>query len=112
MLVQMSMLAAAALHQPSSDVPAILGLTLPIHGGPRRLVGTMPAKRVAETVINCILKGPVLKTFEKWTDAVDVAFPGRHVVDHGRYDPGFINEENSIKVFLLMDTLWSLMRNG
>ena len=59
-----------------------------------------------EFVINVVLKN------FKWTtgDApVELTFPGRHPVGHGRYLDQLYSEENSIKLFLLLDTIRRLI---
>ena len=56
-----------------------------------------------------ILEGPVLKTFKRWNDQIDDAFPNRHVIEHGRYDESLYTEENSTKQFLLLDTVYHIM---
>jgi hypothetical protein len=50
-------------------------------------------REVLESVSEFLLDGPPLKIFRKWLDAIDVSFPGRHPVAHGRYaDDIFIEE--------------------
>jgi len=56
-----------------------------------------------------MLTGPVLRTFDKWSVAIDNLFPNRHVVEHGKYDDSIFTEENSIKLFLLLDTIYYAM---
>ena len=56
-----------------------------------------------------ILDGPVLSSFTDWLSPVAKHFPNRHVVGHGKYDGGICTEENSIKVFLMLDTLFHIM---
>jgi len=70
---------------------------------------TFTYQRIVESTINFIVSGPVLKTFKRWVDQIDQAFPGRHVVEHGRYDASLFSEENSAKLFLLLDTLYYLI---
>lgn len=64
---------------------------------------------VQDTTIDFILTGPVLSTFQNWQDALDPAFPNRHAIGHGRYEPSLFTEETSIKVFLLLDTIKQLI---
>jgi hypothetical protein len=64
---------------------------------------------VQDATTDFILTGPVLSTFQNWQDTLDPAFPNRHAVGHGRYDPALFTEEASIKVFLLLDTLKQLI---
>ena len=64
---------------------------------------------VAQSVLEFILSGPVLRDFKRWSDAVEESFPGRHPVGHGKVDEKLFTEENSIKVFLLLDTLFRVI---
>jgi hypothetical protein len=64
---------------------------------------------VHSETIDFILTGPVLSTFQNWQDTLDPAFPNRHAIGHGRYDPSLFTEETSIKVFLLLDTVKQLI---
>jgi hypothetical protein len=41
--------------------------------------------------------------------SVNLAFPGRNAVSHGRYVEELYSEENSIKLFLLLDTIEQLL---
>jgi hypothetical protein len=70
---------------------------------------TLTYRRIVESTCTFILDGPVLKTFKKWLDDLDFAFPNRHVMGHGRYDEALYTEENSIKVFLLLDTIYHII---
>jgi hypothetical protein len=67
---------------------------------------TQTGTKVVSGTSEFVLNGPVLQTFKKWDDAISDAFPGRHPVSHGKYEPDLLTECNSIKVFLLLDTLW------
>lgn len=70
---------------------------------------TFTYKRIVESAVDFIVSGPVLKTFEKWVDQIDQAFPNRNVVEHGRYDDSLFIEENSVKLFLLIDTIYHVI---
>jgi hypothetical protein len=70
---------------------------------------TFTYKRIVESAIDFILGGPVLKTFKKWVEQINQAFPNRHVVEHGKYDESLFTEENSVKLFLLIDTLYHII---
>lgn len=70
---------------------------------------TFTYRRVVESATSFILSGPVLKTFKDWIDQIDEAFPNRHVVEHGRYDALLYTEENSIKLFLLLDSIYHII---
>lgn len=52
------------------------------------------------------------KLFQKfsWTKHdIDPNFPSRHAITHGKYVPEIYTEENSIKLFLLLDTICQFM---
>jgi len=70
---------------------------------------TFTYQRIVESAIDFILGGPVLKTFKRWVDQIDQAFPSRHVVQHGRYEPSLLTEANSAKLFLLLDTIYHII---
>jgi hypothetical protein len=65
--------------------------------------------RVVNSSINFVLEGPVLKSFKNWIDNIEKAFPNRHEVEHGKYDPSLFTEQNSIKLILLIDTLFFII---
>lgn len=52
-----------------------------------------------------LIDGPVLETFNDWSQKINVEFPNRHAVGHGKYIKELYTKENSIKVFLLLDTI-------
>jgi len=66
-------------------------------------------QQVADSVVSFIVDGPVLKTFDDWLAPVQTSFPNRNVVGHGKFDSGLFTEENSIKVFLMLDTLYQII---
>jgi hypothetical protein len=49
------------------------------------------------------------QAFKNWLDKIDPNFPARHVISHGKYVPELYTQENSIKLFLLLDTLCQFM---
>jgi len=53
-----------------------------------------------------LIDGPMLETFDDWFQKINVDFPNRHVVGHGKYIKELYTKENSIKVFLLLDTIY------
>lgn len=55
-----------------------------------------------------IVEGPVYATFE-WAEPLGLVFPGRNPTAHGRFDPLVYTEENSIKCFLLLDSIHKAM---
>jgi len=66
---------------------------------------------VVESVISFIIDGPVLSTFKKWFDTVDNVFPNRNVVQHGKYEDSLYTEINSLRLFLLLDTIFYLIKD-
>jgi hypothetical protein len=51
----------------------------------------------------------VLSSFTDWSMKIDDTFANRHVVEHGKYEDSVFTQENSIKLFLLLDTIYTLM---
>lgn len=74
-----------------------------------RPLTTFTYRRIVESTIDFIISGPVLGTFRRWVQQIDQAFPNRHVVQHGKYDETLFTEENSAKLFLLIDTLYHII---
>ena len=72
---------------------------------------TPTGSKVVSGTIDFIVKGPVMQTFKNWNDAISDAFPGRNPVSHGKYDQDLHSEGNSIKVFLLLDTIWHMLKD-
>lgn len=70
---------------------------------------TFTYRRIVESAVDFIVGGPVLKTFKRWVDQIDQAFPNRHVVQHGKYNDLLFTEENSTKLFLLIDTIYYII---
>jgi hypothetical protein len=73
---------------------------------------TFAERRILESVTDFILDGPVLDTFKDWLAPIDDEFPNRNVVGHGKYDDAMYTEENSIKAFLVLDTLFRMMNEA
>jgi len=65
---------------------------------------------IVESAIDFVVSGPVLSAFRRWEDTINSAFPSRHVVSHGRADVGLFTEENSVKLFLLVDSIIDIIR--
>ncbi len=61
--------------------------------------------QVVQSAISFILHGPALADFTSWYASFDTSFAKRHMVGHGRFDPHVYSEENSAKLFLMLDTL-------
>jgi len=70
---------------------------------------TLTYQKIVESTIDFIVEGPVLETFKNWLAQINQAFPNRHVVGHGRYDDALFTEDNSIKLFLLIDTIYYIV---
>lgn len=66
---------------------------------------------VVESAISFIMDGPVLATFKKWFDKIDDVFPNRNVIQHGRYEDSLYTEINSLRLFLLLDTIFYLIKD-
>jgi hypothetical protein len=66
-------------------------------------------RKVVEDVIGFILDSGPLSTFKSWYDILDSNFPNRHVLGHGRFDERVFTEENSAKLFLMMDSLHQII---
>jgi hypothetical protein len=64
---------------------------------------------IVESTAKFILKGPVLQTFKEWQSNIKNSFANRHIVEHGKYDDSLYSEENSIKLFLLLDTIFYIL---
>lgn len=65
--------------------------------------------QVMESAVSFILDGPALADFKSWYASFDTSFANRHVVGHGRFDARVYSEENSAKLFLMLDTLYQLI---
>ncbi len=76
------------------------------------LPSTFTYNKIVESTIDFIYDGPVLKSFKKWNEEIDRSFPNRHVVGHGKYDDAIYTEENSIKLILLLDTVYYLISSA
>ncbi|MFH0958409.1 MAG: hypothetical protein V1897_06865 [Pseudomonadota bacterium] len=66
-------------------------------------------QRVVESTIAFIVGGPVLETFNEWNARINEAFPNRHVLQHGRYEDALMTEENSLKLILLLDSVYYIV---
>jgi hypothetical protein len=72
--------------------------------------GSFIWRRTAESTANFLTSGPVFDIFKQWKERIDTRFANRHVVSHGRYDKSLFNEQNSIKIFLLLDSIYFLIK--
>ncbi len=70
---------------------------------------TFTQRRIIESTISFMTGKPVLGSFENWLKEIDPAFPNRHAISHGKYEESTFNEENSIKLFLLLDTIYYMI---
>jgi hypothetical protein len=73
--------------------------------------GSYAYRRIVESTVKFILEGPVLETFKNWLQDINTAFPNRHVVEHGKFEQTLYCEENSIKLVLLLDTIFHIIAN-
>lgn len=62
-----------------------------------------------DSMLSFLESGPWLQQFELWNQDVNSSFPGRHVVQHGKYSSDMFTQENSIKMFLMLDTICQFM---
>jgi hypothetical protein len=96
---------------PQEDIPwrqesKILKFRDIISSGPST---TYTYKCVVESTVDFILAGPVLSTFKTWFESIDTSFANRNVVGHGKYQDDLYVEENSIKLVLLLDTVYHII---
>jgi hypothetical protein len=61
------------------------------------------------SVTEFLKHGQPLQSFKNWLDIIDPSFPSRHPLAHGKYVPEIFTEVNSIKLFLLLDTICQFM---
>jgi hypothetical protein len=70
-------------------------------------------KEALESTIEFLREGEnapkPFQAFKNWLDSVDPNFPSRNALGHGKYVPDIYTEENSIKLFLLLDTICQFM---
>ncbi|REK16518.1 MAG: hypothetical protein DWQ37_07315 [Planctomycetota bacterium] len=67
-------------------------------------------RRLIDATMAFVLRGPVFATFKKWIDPICEGFPNRHAIGHGKYDRNLFSRENSVKVILLLDSLFRFMQ--
>lgn len=68
-------------------------------------------RRLIEATMEFILEGPVFSTFKKWFDPIRDDFPNRNAIGHGKHISNIYTKENSIKVILLLDSLFRFMQD-
>jgi hypothetical protein len=66
-------------------------------------------REAKDSMLDFLDSEPWLQKFDKWMIYSNSSFPGRHVSQHGKYDHNVYTEENSIKLFLLLDTICQFM---
>ena len=54
-------------------------------------------------------EGALFQRFQNWNDSIDPSFAGRHPIQHGKYEQRIYTKENSVKLFLLLDTICQFM---
>lgn len=74
--------------------------------------GSVTYNIIVNSAISFILNGPILSSFKQWLDDVQTEFPNRHVVGHGKFNEKIYSKENSIKLFLLIDTIFHIISEG
>jgi hypothetical protein len=57
-----------------------------------------------------LVEGPVQSAFTSWLAQLDPAFPNRHAVAHGRFEPALFNRINLIKSILLIDSIFAVTK--
>lgn len=57
-----------------------------------------------------LIEGPMLETFNDWSQKINVDFPNRHAIGHGKYIKELYTKENSIKIFLLLDSIYWIIK--
>ena len=65
--------------------------------------------RTLESTFEFLKDGQPMQKFENWLDTTNLSFPGRHAIAHGKYTNNMFTEENSIKLFLMLDTICDFM---
>lgn len=71
-----------------------------------RLFGS--GAEMARSLISFMTGGPMLRTFDDWFAPPTGEFPNRHAIGHGKFDQDYFTTEMSVRVFLLLDTLYEL----
>lgn len=66
-------------------------------------------EKTIESTYEFLKDGQPTQSFKNWLDKIDPSFPGRHAVAHGKYSNDMFTEENSIKLFLMLDTICDFM---
>lgn len=66
-------------------------------------------REALRSTLEFLRTGQPLQGFTNWLDKIDPNFPARHPVTHGKFEKTMFNEENSIKLFLLLDTICQFM---
>ncbi len=66
-------------------------------------------REARDSMLGFLGSEPWLQRFNEWMVQSDTSFVGRHVAQHGKYDHRSYTEENSIKLFLLLDNICQFM---
>lgn len=66
-------------------------------------------REALESAYTFLRNAQPMQSFNNWLDTIDPNFPGRHPITHGKYIDDMFTEENSIKLFLLLDTICQFM---
>lgn len=62
-----------------------------------------------DSTFEFLKEGAIFQKFQNWYDAIDPSFAGRHAIQHGKYVKNIYTKENSVKLFLLLDTICQFM---
>lgn len=115
LITQIEGVIADWLHDVTTDVKWSISSRVEMF---RSLILTIPQfefayREALESTIEFLKEGETapkpFQKFKDWLAKVDPNFPARHAIAHGKYEPAIFTEENSIKLFLLLDTICQFM---
>lgn len=66
-------------------------------------------KKIQE-FFNQIFEDSFMKTFKSWVEPCDDDKVNRHKNTHGKYEPDTYSEENALRLFLMFDTLYEIIK--
>ncbi len=73
------------------------------------LDGTPAYHQVVKSAFSFILDGPALSNVVKWHESLDTSFANRHAIAHGLFNERIYTEENSAKLFLMLDAICQIL---
>lgn len=62
-------------------------------------------KLALDEALEFLREGQLLQKFVRWNDTIDSSFPARHAIQHGKFVSEIFTQENSVKLFLMLDTI-------